>query len=144
MSNKKLKEISQLSILDELAKLPPVSNSALFKFENIGDWIYAKYLGRRHDVHTQNVADPSTVLDVEILASQIDGEDGPDGKFGIFESTVITQIMDAEKLNAGDPFYLRYDSVDKAKKGRVKRFSFKRLSEEETVQLESALDNVTA
>jgi len=140
MSNKKLKPVSELSIIDDLAKLPPVSNSALFKFETVGDWIYAKFLGRRRGVQTQSVDAPSTVLDVEILASQVDGGTGPVGKFGIFESTVISQIMDAEKLNVGYPFYLRFDSVDKAKKGRVKRFSFKKLSEEETLKLESALD----
>jgi hypothetical protein len=142
MAGKKIfKEVSQFSIIDELAKLPPVTNSALFKFETSGDWIYAKFLGRRHGVQTQSVDKPSTVLDVQILASQLNGDEGPTGKFSIFESTMISQIMDDTALNTGNPFYLRYDSLDKAKKGRVKKFSFKKLTEEDVLRFEKALDS---
>lgn len=128
----------QTSILNRFDKLPPTNNTPTFKFENPGDRIYARFIGRRFNVQTKKTAEPSTLLDVEILNSLIDGEDGPSGKFGIFESSGISQIMDSEALNPGDVFYLRFDSLDK----RFKRFAFKKLSEQEAVELEKELDDV--
>src|SRR5262245_20706355 len=146
MPNKKLKAVSNLSIIDELENLQPTSpkNDPLFKFENPGNWIYARFIGRRHGVQTQSVEKPSIVLDIEILASKVNGEEGSTGKCGTFESAMISQIMDGAKLNSGDLFYLKHTGNAKAKKGRVKQFSFKKLTEEEAVKFEKALDNVAA
>ena len=146
MANKKLKEVSQLSILDELEQLEPVAlnTDPLFKFEDPGTWIYAKFRGRRFEVKTESVDNPSTVLDVQILTSRVDDKDGPTGPHGIFESTTISQIMNEAKLATGDPFYLKFTGTKKVKRGRVKQFAFKRLSEAECAKLESALDDIQA
>jgi hypothetical protein len=143
MSKSSLKAVdpdAKKSILGQLSSLPPADTSPLFKFEHEGDWIYAKFKGRRTGVQTQTVAEPSTVLDCEILHSVVDGEEGPTGLQGIFESTRISQIMDANKLAADDSFYLRFDSVKKNRKGKSKEFSFTKLTVEQCVELEKEID----
>jgi hypothetical protein len=134
------KQSRKESIFNRFDKLEPSSNADQFKFRNAGDQIFARYLGRRLNVQTKNMTEPANILDVEILQSTVDGEEGPVGKHGIFESTGITSIMSSANLNPGDAFYLRFDSTDK--KSRFKRFAFKKLSEEEVIELEKELDDI--
>jgi hypothetical protein len=64
-------------------------------------------------------------------------EEGPTGKFGIFESDGITQIMDNANLVDGDVFYSRFDSLN----GRFKKFAYKKLNEDEIAELTKEIDD---
>jgi hypothetical protein len=129
------------SILSRFDKLEPATLSETFKFKREGDAIFARFLGRRLNVQTKNMQEPANILDIEILRSVInDGDEGDVGKFGIFESTGITTIMEGANLQVDDVFYLRFDSTDR--KTRFKRFAFKKLSEAEAVELEKELDDI--
>jgi hypothetical protein len=127
----------QVSIRQRLRGLPAIGGAPQFKFETPGDEFYARYLGRRQ-ITVKKKEETARILDVDIIDSTVDGEDGPTGQAGTFESVGITMIMDQANLSAGDVFYLRFDSLD----GRFKKFAFKKLSTEEVAELLAEIDNV--
>jgi hypothetical protein len=115
-------------LLKETRDLPPEDGAPIFKFTDIGDSFVAKFMGRRTGIKTKAANGTATALDVEILASELRGDENPPtGPHTVFESTHISQLMDQQGLVPGDAFILRLASIDR--KSRFKKFYFKRLSE---------------
>src|SRR5262249_45820835 len=101
------------SYLSQFADVKPEGTLPIFRFEDAGQKIVAKFLGRR-ECNTKIGA--GRVLDFEILENA-----GPErGEHSTFESTHITTIFDRYQLQPGDVFYLRLDSIDG--KTKFKRF----------------------
>ena len=112
--------------------LEPTEGSAIFKFDVPRVRIAARFLARR-SVRTKQ-QESARALDVDILESVIVDErgqetTGPTGKFTIFESGHITQIMDGANLQPGDGFTLCLASIDRT--SRFKKFGFEKMGPDE-------------
>src|SRR5262249_25611862 len=119
--------------LSQFDNVKPEGTLPLFKFEEPGQKIVAKFLGRREC--TTKIGN-SKILDVEIQENN-----GPErGEHSIFESGHLTTIFDRYQLQPGDVFYLRLDSIDG--KTKFKRFAFKLISGNGRKQSPAADDDI--
>jgi hypothetical protein len=104
------------SLLDRFKDAKPEGGLPIFKFEEPGDAVVAKFL-RRRPVKTK--MGDGNALDLDIIECS-DGETV--GPHSTFESGHITRIFDSHNLNPGDRFFLRLHEIDA--KNKFKRFAF--------------------
>jgi hypothetical protein len=122
MKKYELERRNRMSYLHRAEKLEAYDAGNLVKFSRVADTIVARFLYRDMAKTKMGI---SKRLSVEILESNIEGvEPGPGA---IFESNHISQIMEKNKLKAGQGFMLKLCGIDKM--SRFKRFGYQRVPE---------------
>jgi hypothetical protein len=112
------------SLLELYKEVKPEGGLPVYKFENVGDAVVAKFIGRRQGIKTKTGT--GNALDLDIIERSDGNNLGP---HTIFESTGITGIFDKHNLKPGDLFFLKF--YEQVKTTRFKRFSFKPIDAEQ-------------
>jgi len=110
-------------------QLTPKDDRKLFKFQNPGDRFFAKLIGRR--TAATKLQASARISDVDIVESysmnaQGIGEAGSVGAHSVFESSGLTQELDAAGIAPGDYFIAQLIFI--SQKTRFKKFAVEKVS----------------